>query len=229
MKNKHLYKTLTILALTLATATGCGKNDDTVASPQAPSENIASTQEAAPSADADTAPAADTASEKEAAKATEAADTPSETAETTGETKTAENIREIIKNLDLTKYENSVEGIEDLKKYKTPMLMVWHAVYIHDSAKKRWIKQILVDGDSYTYDDGDCLIINRSPLDGNIKGAYIALEEGDIYAIITRKSCGFPLEPSYADGLYTFVVEYTDGTKDEMTIDITFSTNTQSN
>lgn len=215
MKNKHLYKTLTILALTLATATGCAKNDDTVASTQAPSENIASTQEATPSAGADTTSVADAVGEAEAAKATEiAADAPSETAEATAETE--ENIREIIADLDLTKYENAAECIEDLKKYKTPMLIV----YDHGRAK-----EILMDGDSYTYAGAvgdEVFFLNRSPDDGNIKAAYIALEEGNISAFASIKSYAFPFHPHFTNGLYPIVIEYNDGTKDELTIDFTF-------
>lgn len=174
---------IVILVLTLAMATGCGKKKNKTPTPTTPSATV--TKE-------ETTP--------EVVEPTESA--PVETVEPTETALETEDI----KNIDLSKYSNIFECIEDLGNYDTLMIIV-------DSGEE---KEILLDGDSYTYNEGDKLILNRSPQNSNLKAGYLKTFDGE-YEISYTDDFYF-LSPIKIEGEYTIVFVYNDGTEEEMTI-----------
>lgn len=171
-----------VLACTLALAAGCGKKTDEVTEPATPSTTVAQ-EETTP----------------EVVEPTESA--PVETVEPT-ETVTE---TEDIKNIDLSKYSNIFECIEDLENYDTLMIIV-------DSGEE---KEILLDGDSYTYNEEDSFLLNRSPQNSDLKEAYLKASDGE-YKI--DHTDDFYFLTFNRDGEYTIVLVYNDGTEEEMTI-----------
>lgn len=174
---------VTVLVLSLAMVTGCGKTDNTPTTPSI--ENNAET-----SIEAESIPET---TEEETVVPTE----------TVPETK---DIESIVKNIDLSQYKDVFECIEDLSKYDTLMIVVYA-----DEAK-----QILLDGDSYTDNEENNLLLNRSPHDVNIKEAYIKTSDGE-YKIDHTDEFYF-LPDIHSDGLYKIVFEYNDGAEEEMAI-----------
>ena len=173
---------IVILVLTVAMATGCGKKKNKTPTPTTPSTTV--TKE-------ETTP--------EVTKTTES--TPVETVEPT-ETVTE---TEDVESIDLSKYSNIFECIEDLGNYDTLMIIV-------DSGEE---KEILLDGDSYTYNEEDSFLLNRSPQNSNLKEAYLKASDGE-YKI--DHTDDFYFLTFNRDGEYTIVLVYNDGTEEEMTI-----------
>ena len=171
-----------VLACTLAVAAGCGKKTDEGTEPTTPSATV--TKE-------ETTP--------EVVEPTESA--PVETVEPTETALETEDI----KNIDLSKYSNIFECIEDLGNYDTLMIIV-------DSGEE---KEILLDGDSYTYNEEDSFLLNRSPQNSNLKEAYLKASDGE-YKI--DHTDDFYFLTFNRDGEYTIVLVYNDGTEEEMTI-----------
>lgn len=191
------------LILAMAVIAGCGKETDKDNTPAEASQSVV--QEATPSTDEAQEAAA------EVAEATE-----SETmdaVESTEETK-EENIEEIINNIDFSKYANAGECIQDLEQYDTLMIIVYNS----GEGKK-----ILLDGDSYMYEEADCFFLNRSSANSKLKTAYIKLDTGDIGAQVMEEFCAFPFNSYFENGLYTMVIVYNDGTQKEINIDFTFT------
>lgn len=221
MKKKRFIKMIAILALTLTVTTSCGMGRNTDNTSDAVWEVV--TPESNPSEKAAPDSSVNEPS-KEVTKGEGIIDTVENTLDKSPETvkeSEAENIEAIIKDIDYSKYENLAACINDLGKYNTLMLIV----YGDDG-----VNEILIDGDSYTYDENmghKGFYLNRlqSAEANEIESAYISTSEIDIYSM-GNKGFYFPFEPYFTDGLYTIVVEYKDGTKDEMTIDFTFIQNT---
>lgn len=194
------------LTLTMAVITGCGKEADKDNTPAEASLSVV--QEATPSTD-----------EAQEATAEVVESTESKTMDAVESTEEAKevNIEEIINNIDFSKYANAGECINDLKQYETLMLIVY---------TDQGGKEILIDGDYHTYDEtveDERFYLNRSPADSEIKETYIKSEEGIISATATNRSYRFPFETYFTDGLYTIVVVYNNGTKEEINIEFTFT------
>lgn len=195
---------IAVLILAMAVTTGCGNETDKGNTSIEASQSV--TQETTPSTSEMLESTADVVESTESATV--------DAVESTEET-SVENIEEIINNIDFSKYTNAPECINDLKQYDTLMVIVC-------DADAHGGKAILVDGDSYIYKESDRFVINRSPEDNEVKWAYIKADEGNIYATSTSKSYSIPFATYFSDGLYTIVVEYNDGSQQELTIDLTF-------
>ena len=133
--------------------------------------------------------------------------TPVETVEPTETVPETEDVESIVENIDFSNYNNALECINDLKQYDTLMIIV----YDDNGGKK-----ILVDGDSYTTTESDSFFLNRSPKDADLKDAYIETSDGEYKIDYTD----YFYSLRFGDSAYspTIVLEYNDGTKEEMTI-----------
>lgn len=131
--------------------------------------------------------------------------TPVETVEPTETAPETEDVESI----DLSKYTSIFECIEDLKNYDTLMIIV----YADEG------KEILLDGDSYTYDKANNLFLNCDPKDDKIKEAYMKADDGSVRDIMNTDDFYYlPLNDFFSDGTYTIVVVYNDDTEQELTI-----------
>lgn len=131
--------------------------------------------------------------------------TPVETVESTETVPETEDVESI----DLSKYTSIFECIEDLKNYDTLMIIV----YADEG------KEILLDGDSYTYDKANNLFLNCDPKDNKIKDAYMKSSNESVSDIMhTDDFYYLALDGYFSDGLYTIVVVYNDDTEQELTI-----------
>lgn len=135
--------------------------------------------------------------------------TQEETVEPTETVPETEDIESIVRNIDFSQYENALECINDLKKYDTLMIIVYG-----DEGGK----QILVDGDSYTMDESDSFFLNRSPKDSDLKDAYFKVSDGEYKIDYTDDFYSIYFGISSGSGSCTIVLEYNDGTSEEMTI-----------
>lgn len=129
------------------------------------------------------------------------------TVEDTEVAPTETEVIEDISTIDLSQYANAMECVNDLKNYNTFMIIV----YGDNGAEK-----ILVDGDSYGYCENDSYFINRSPQNSEIENAYIKSSTGEYKLDSTDDVYLMPFRLSMDS--YTIVLEYNDGTKEEMTI-----------
>lgn len=179
---------IVILVLTLAMATGCGKKKNKT--PTTPSTTV--TKE-------ETTP--------EVVEPTES--TPIETVEPTETVPETEDVESIIENIDFSNYNNALECINDLKQYDALMIIV----YDDNGGKK-----ILVDGDSYATNESDSFFLNRSPKDSDLKDAYFKVSDGEYKIDYTDDFYSIYFGISSGSGSCTIVLEYNDGTKEEMTI-----------
>ena len=180
---------IVILVLTVAMATGCGKKKNKTPTPTTPSTTV--TKE-------ETTP--------EVTKTTES--TPVETVEPTETVTETEDVESIIENIDFSNYNNALECINDLKQYDTLMVIVYN-----NGGKK-----VLVDGDSYTTNESDSFFLNRSPKDADLKDAYFKASDGEYKIDYTDDFYSPSFGLSAESGIRTIVLEYNDGTKEEMTI-----------
>ena len=181
---------IVILVLTVAMATGCGKKKNKTPTPTTPSTTV--TKE-------ETTP--------EVVEPTES--TPVETVESTETVPETEDVESIIENIDFSNYNNALECINDLKQYDALMIIV----YDDNGGKK-----ILVDGDSYIASESDMFFLNRSPQDSDLKDAYFKAHDGEYKINYTDYYYSLHFGLSDGSGSCTIVLEYNDGTKEEMTI-----------
>ena len=131
---------------------------------------------------------------------------PVETVEPTETVPETEDVESIVENIDFSNYNNALECINDLKQYDTLMVIVYN-----NGGKK-----ILVDGDSYTTNESDSFFLNRSPKDADLKDAYFKASDGEYKIDYTDDF--YSLDFALSTGIRTIVLEYNDGTKEEMTI-----------
>lgn len=131
-----------------------------------------------------------------------------ETVEPTETVSETEDVESIVRNIDFSQYENALECINDLKKYDTLMVIV----YNHGG------KKVLLDGDSYTTDESDSFFLNCSPQDMDLKDAYFKAPDGEYKIDYTEDFYSPSFGLSAVSGLRTIVLEYNDGTSEEMTI-----------
>ena len=129
-----------------------------------------------------------------------------ETVESTETVPETEDVESIVENIDFSNYNNALECINDLKQYDTLMVIVYN-----NGGKK-----ILVDGDSYTTNESDSFFLNRSPKDADLKDAYFKASDGEYKIDYTDDF--YSLDFALSTGIRTIVLEYNDGTKEEMTI-----------
>ena len=177
-----------VLACTLALAAGCGKKMDEVTEPTTPSTTV--TKE-------ETTP--------EVVEPTESA--PVETGEPT-ETVSEENT-----TIDLTKYDNALDCISDLKQMDELMVIVWNSENGGGQA-------ILKDGDHYTNSMLASFFFNRTPENGNIKDVTLECNDDNAEIRKTKKNYGF-ITVTGEDVEYKATFTYNDGTEETITVYIT--------
>ena len=156
-----------------------------------------------------TTPSATVTKEETTSEVTKPTDSaPVETVEPTETVPETEDVESIIENIDFSNYNNALECINDLKQYDTLMVIVYN-----NGGKK-----VLVDGDSYTTNESDSFFLNRSPKDADLKDAYFKASDGEYKIDYTDDFYSPSFGLSAESGIRTIVLEYNDGTKEEMTI-----------